>query len=253
MADFWIKVEKSTPDKPEIFEMAEILDIDPDAVLGKLIRVWSWMDSNSEDGHIKSVTPVLINRLAGHTLFADAMRTVNWMADDCIPNFDRHLGESAKKRAKDAERKRKSRTSSAKSHTETVTEKGLDKSRVDKSKYKYSGEHLKVAEYIYSRVLSIAPNTKKPNIESWANSVRLMNEADSIHIDRICSVFNWANKDAFWATNILSVSKFREKYSVLDAKMRAPKQTGGYVTSQQQAANMAASTRRLETPQDLEF
>ena len=31
MADFWIKVEKSTPDKPEILEMAEYLNItDPD-------------------------------------------------------------------------------------------------------------------------------------------------------------------------------------------------------------------------------
>ena len=45
MADFWIKIEKSTPDKPEIFEMAEILGVDPDAILGKLIRVWAWMDS----------------------------------------------------------------------------------------------------------------------------------------------------------------------------------------------------------------
>jgi len=134
MADFWIKLEKNTPDKPEIFEMAEILSIDPDAVLGKLIRVWCWVDSNSSDGHIKSVTPVLIDRLTMSQGFADAMKTVGWLDENFIPNFYRHLGESAKKRAKDAERKRKSRTSSEGCHNKSVTESGLDKSRVDKIK-----------------------------------------------------------------------------------------------------------------------
>lgn len=133
MADFWIKIEKSTPDKPEIFEMAEILSIDPDAVMGKLIRVWGWMDSNSDNGHIKSVTNVLIDRVTMSQGFADAMKTVGWLEDNKIPNFDRHLGESAKKRAKDAERKRKSRTSSDECPQKGVTESGLDKSRVEES------------------------------------------------------------------------------------------------------------------------
>ena len=134
MADFWIKLEKNTPDKPEIFEMAEILGIDPDAALGKLIRVWCWVDSNSSDGHIKSVTPVLIDRLTMSQGFADAMKTVGWLDENSIPNFDRHLGESAKKRAKDAERKRKSRIISEECPQKSVTESGLDKSRVDKIK-----------------------------------------------------------------------------------------------------------------------
>tara|TARA_B100000787_G_scaffold169335_1_gene160264 strand:+ start:4911 stop:5636 length:726 start_codon:yes stop_codon:yes gene_type:complete len=133
MADFWIKIEKSTPDKPEVFEMAEILGVDPDAILGKLIRVWAWMDSNSDNGHIKSVTNVLIDRVTMSQGFADAMKRVGWLGDGEIPNFERHLGESAKKRAKDAERKRKSRNSSDKCPQESVTESGLDKSRVDKS------------------------------------------------------------------------------------------------------------------------
>lgn len=134
MADFWIKLEKNTPDKPEIFEMAEMLSIDPDAVLGKLIRVWCWVDSNSSDGHIKSVTPVLIDRLTMSQGFADAMTSVGWLEETSIPNFSRHLGESAKKRAKDSERKRKSRESSEECPEESVTKRGLDKSRVDKNR-----------------------------------------------------------------------------------------------------------------------
>ena len=41
MAGDWIKIEENTPDKPEVHKMASILGIDPDAVVGKLVRVWS--------------------------------------------------------------------------------------------------------------------------------------------------------------------------------------------------------------------
>ena len=104
------------------------------AFLGKLIRFWCWADSNSSDGHIKSVTCVLIDRVTLVTGFADALKAVGWLSDSEIPNFGRHLGESAKKRAKDAERKRKSRETSSTCHTKNVTEKGLDKRREEKIK-----------------------------------------------------------------------------------------------------------------------
>ena len=41
MSGDWIKIEVCLPDKPEIWAMSESLNIDPDAVTGKLIRVWS--------------------------------------------------------------------------------------------------------------------------------------------------------------------------------------------------------------------
>lgn len=146
MADFWIKVEKGTPDKPEILELSDLLDIeDPDTITGKMVRVWSWFDSNSEIGHAPLVTKVLLDRVTGVTGFTDALVKVGWLIknDDgfSVPNFDRHLGKGAKKRASDAERKRKSRDNSQKCHnnsvtqsgTNSVTEKGLEKSRVEKS------------------------------------------------------------------------------------------------------------------------
>lgn len=141
MADFWIKIEKGTPDKPEILELSDILGMeDPDTVTGKMIRVWSWFDSNSENGHAPSVTKVLLDRVTGVPGFTDALVIVGWLnkTDDgfLIPNFDRHMGKGAKKRASDAERKRKSRECHSKGVTKPVTEKGLDKSRVDKSKEK---------------------------------------------------------------------------------------------------------------------
>lgn len=138
MADHWIKVEKGTPDKPEILEMASMLSIqDPDTIVGKLVRVWAWFDSNSENGHAPSVTNVLLDRLTGVTGFVDAMVFVGWLEKNedgyNITKFDRHLGKGAKKRASDAERKRKSRDKSQACHKESVTKKGLDKIREDKN------------------------------------------------------------------------------------------------------------------------
>lgn len=103
MASSWIKVEVITPDKPEIYQIAEILGIDPDAVLGKLIRVWSWADLQTLDGNAGSVTKSVIDRITFITGFADALISVGWMRNDkgklVLPNFDRHNGESSKQRA----------------------------------------------------------------------------------------------------------------------------------------------------------
>ncbi|SAD85934.1 DnaT-like ssDNA-binding domain-containing protein [Enterobacter hormaechei] len=103
MASSWIKVEVITPDKPEIFQIAEQLNIDPDAVLGKLVRIWTWADQQTIDGNAGSVTKGVLDRLAFITGFADALIAVGWLAYEdgklVLPNFERHNGESSKKRA----------------------------------------------------------------------------------------------------------------------------------------------------------
>ncbi|MFE8049281.1 DnaT-like ssDNA-binding domain-containing protein [Brenneria goodwinii] len=106
MAYEWIKVEVITPDKPEIYQLAEILNIDPDSVLGKLIRIWAWADQQTIDGNANcnaaSVTKNAIDRIAFLPGFADALLQVGWLRNEgntlVFPNFDRHNGKSSKKR-----------------------------------------------------------------------------------------------------------------------------------------------------------
>lgn len=105
----WIKVEKVTADKPEVLRMARALKMDRDAVLGKLLRIWVWFDSNSVDGVVDGAVDADVDGLASHVGFAIAMRQVGWLgaadvhdregAGLCLPNFVRHNGESSKKRA----------------------------------------------------------------------------------------------------------------------------------------------------------
>lgn len=104
MAGDWLKVEISTLDKPEVIRIARILKIDRDAAFGKLVRLWAWFDSNSVDGVVDGVVDTDIDELVSAPGFSEACAKVGWLIIDIesetitLPRFDKHNGESAKKR-----------------------------------------------------------------------------------------------------------------------------------------------------------
>lgn len=136
MAGDWIKVQKDTPDKPEVLAIASRLNIDPDAVTGKLIRIWSWFDTHTTNGNALSVTFSFLDRLTGVTGFAEQVALVGWLEQNghelTLPNFTFHNGETAKKRAMGKNRTEKSR-SNAESNASSVTETSPEKRREEKS------------------------------------------------------------------------------------------------------------------------
>lgn len=232
MADFWIKIEKSTPDKPEILQISSLLNIpDPDTVMGKLVRVWSWFDSNSENGHAPSVTNVLLDRMTGVAGFTDALIAVGWMdkTEDgyYMSNFDRHIGKGAKKRASDAERKRKSRESSEKCPTKSVTKTGLDKSRVDKSRVDNTackeaiskGKQIDKKYIEIARQLSIVAIRRIPSLDykekKWGDDVRKIIEIDGKSQQELFAVWSYIdqheNNGFSWGDNIRTPGKLRAK------------------------------------------
>lgn len=129
MASNWIKLEVITPDKPEIFRLAEILNIDPDAALGKVIRFWAWADQQMIDGNAecnaRGVTKSAIDRITFMAGFADALIQVGWLVETngvlSLPNFERHNGKSSKKRAVTNERVTKIRELKRKGNAASVT------------------------------------------------------------------------------------------------------------------------------------
>jgi hypothetical protein len=107
MAGDWIKLQHTTPDKPEVIRMAEILGIDQDAVVGKLCRIWIWADQQTINGNADcngaSVTDAFIDRITNVSGFSKAIRDVGWLATidgrTCFPNFAQQNGQTAKARA----------------------------------------------------------------------------------------------------------------------------------------------------------
>ena len=79
MAGDWMKVEKVTPRKPEILEMAAILGLSADDVFGKLFRLWAWADDHTQDGNARGVTEKWIDRYLCADGFASALIQAGWV------------------------------------------------------------------------------------------------------------------------------------------------------------------------------
>lgn len=108
MAGDWIKIEKATARKPEVLAIAELLQIHPDHAFGLCVRFWSWCDDHLSSGNARSVTKNALDALLERSGFADALIKVDWLQVRSgsleVPNFDRHLSQSAKKRGLTAHR-----------------------------------------------------------------------------------------------------------------------------------------------------
>ena len=125
MAGDWIKFELTTLDKPEVCQIADLADIDPDAVVGKLMRVWGWFDQQTENGNAPSVSKKLLDRLVGVVGFCEHMKSVTWMIEldgvISLPHFDRHNGKTAKNRLLTAKRVANHKASNGKSNAANVS------------------------------------------------------------------------------------------------------------------------------------
>ena len=96
--------------------------------------------------------------------------------------------------------------------------------REPKKTLRWESGDMEVADKIYNLLLVLNPKHKKPNMESWANEVRLMREQDKHTHKDIMDLFRFANSDNFWKSNILSPKKLREKWDVLTIKKGDTKQ-----------------------------
>jgi DNA polymerase III delta prime subunit len=127
MARNWIKIETVTPDKPEICAIATFLKIDPDAALGKLIRLWSWAEVNQINGNNVGVTRGFIDKVVGQQGFADALAHAGWLSGNdgalVFTKFSKHNGKVARGRAQTASRVSRHRERNRKSNDHIVTDK----------------------------------------------------------------------------------------------------------------------------------
>lgn len=120
-----------------------------------------------------------------------------------------------------------------------VVTKDIVDAKHQRAKVNYSPDDLASAEYMFSTLSAKQPEMKKPNLENWAGEIRKMREIDNLDINQMGEVWTWARNDGFWASNILSAKKFREKYQQLLATMRKPKSSGYQTTNEKNAARMA--------------
>jgi hypothetical protein len=116
MAGDWIKMRCNLDTDPAVFKMAELLGIDELGIVGRLWKFWAWADQHVSDCNAVSVTTKTIDRITCTKNFSDALQKVGWLElknDEegyfSIPNFDRHNGQTAKRRALTKNRVEKNR------------------------------------------------------------------------------------------------------------------------------------------------
>ena len=73
----------------------------------------------------------------------------------------------------------------------------------------------KAARWMFDQVRAVNPAAKQPNWIVWADEVRMMRELDKRTHHDICELFQWAKHDSFWAPNIQSPAKLRDKWDTL--------------------------------------
>lgn len=125
MAGDWIKVEKLTPDKPEMAILARKLGVSMGEAFMNWFRVYAWADGVTCPGFVPNLSPAdvdALSRARPGTCQALCSVEIAWMQlrSDGVAfnNWDRHNGKSAKARALETEKKRKQRGKAAPESTD---------------------------------------------------------------------------------------------------------------------------------------
>lgn len=137
MAGDWIKVRMDLHDDPAVIAIATALDITEDEAVGKLVRFWCWANRHTTDGNADSVTEKWLDRYLGVNGLAREMAKQGWLAIKAqggisVPKFDKHNGQSAKRRATTALRVAEHKKRTRPKGNETVTQQPLPNAYLEK-------------------------------------------------------------------------------------------------------------------------
>ena len=110
MASEWIKMRVDLWDDPRTVRLAAMLKLKRAAVCGALYRLWCLGDQYSADGRLVGYTAETIDESLGIAGLSEALSQVGWLSVEpdavAIPEFHKHNGQSAKRRAQERDRMR---------------------------------------------------------------------------------------------------------------------------------------------------
>lgn len=142
MADDWIGMRHNLRRCPEVIQLAAALpdlslentphvvsktsaksgrnvrtlsthELKVSAIIGGLHATWSLADEQTTDGRLEGYTPEILDTMVGIPNWSANLQHVGWLVVEeqaiVVPNFSEWFDEGAKKRAKDAKRKRAAR------------------------------------------------------------------------------------------------------------------------------------------------
>jgi hypothetical protein len=108
MAGEWIPIDCNLGTKPEVLELVDVTGVPVEAVVYRLIQLWSWAALNTADGTIRA-TPSRLGAVAGgDEQFWLAVERVGWVSfvngTVVIAGWERRFSGASKARAQNARR-----------------------------------------------------------------------------------------------------------------------------------------------------
>ena len=99
----WIKVQSTLPESPKVFRLARLLGVSRMEALGYAVRWFCWLDSHCADGATE-LQEEDVDALIGTSGITRAFCALGWAFLDengyvFVQEYEKHNGESAKKRA----------------------------------------------------------------------------------------------------------------------------------------------------------
>lgn len=103
------------------------------------------------------------------------------------------------------------------SETKNVSD-GAPEKMIKKKEYDFDSKEYRCALKLQEEILKNKPNFKKPNLQKWADTFRLIHERDKREWAEIGEMILYATQDEFWKANILSPDKLRKHFDLLEAQ-----------------------------------
>ena len=68
-----------------------------------------------------------------------------------------------------------------------------DPTKTSRRTFRFAEKDMDIAKFMFSLIRQLNPDHREPNLEKWANEIRLMRETDNRTPDEIRELFKWAN------------------------------------------------------------
>ncbi len=102
-------------------------------------------------------------------------------------------------------------------HTRIIKNDKNDKNINNNRRKRYADDstEVRVATQLVEILVEKKPDTKLPNIQTWAHDVDKLIRLDKKTPEQIVWLFRWAQNDDFWIANMRSPRKLRDKWDML--------------------------------------
>lgn len=236
MAGDWIKMRSDLFTHPKVVRISSALKADTLRTVGGLMSVWCLFDAHSVDGELVGYTKETLDSHVRWDGFSSAMESVGWLIENDdgleLPNFESHNGQSAKRRAQDADRKKESRKMSALNEDKKRTRE--EKRREDKdigdsiestspSKNKSVKKPDGVSDQLWSDLKSVWKTKRKPVTETAIAKIEKVSHETGVSVPDVVLMIvenTWQGVESEWVRNKLKTSLQAQQISLSEGQKR---------------------------------